>query len=45
MDTNCAPLVEDLFLLCYDRDLMLPLSDNYQADVVESFKLYLKISR
>ena len=25
--TNCAPLVADLFLFCYERDLMLSLSD------------------
>ena len=35
--TNCAPLVADLFLFCYERDFMLSLSDNYQADVVEAF--------
>ena len=27
MDTNCAPLVADLFLFCYERDFMLSLSD------------------
>ena len=37
MDTNCVPLVADLFLFCYERDLMLSLSDNNQADVVEAF--------
>ena len=37
MDTNCAPLVADLFLFCYKRDFMLSLSDNNQADVVEAF--------
>ena len=37
MDTNCTPLVADLFLFCYERDFMLFLSDNNQADVVESF--------
>ena len=31
MDTNCAPLVADLFLFCYERDLMLPLSDDNQV--------------
>ena len=36
--TNCAPLFADLFLFCYDRDFMLSLSDNNQADVVEAFK-------
>ena len=37
MCTNCAPLVEDLLLFCYERDFMLSLSDNIQADVVEEF--------
>ena len=27
MGTNCAPLVADLFLFCYERDFMLSLSD------------------
>ena len=29
--TNCAPLVADLFLLCYERDFILSLSYNNQA--------------
>ena len=37
MGTNCAPLVADLFLFCYERDFMLSLSDNNQADIVEAF--------
>ena len=37
MGTNCAPLVADLFLFCYERDFMLSLSDNNQADVIEAF--------
>ena len=37
MGTNCAPLVADLFLFCYERDLMLSLSDNNQADIIEAF--------
>ena len=37
MSTNCAPLVTDLFLFCYERDFMLSLSDNNQADVIEAF--------
>ena len=37
MCTNCAPLVADLVLFCYKRDFMLSLSDNDQADVVQSF--------
>ena len=26
MGTNCAPLVADLFLFCYERDFVLSLS-------------------
>ena len=26
MGTNCAPLVSDLFLFCYERDFMMSLS-------------------
>ena len=37
MGTNCAPLVADLFLFCYERDFMLSLSDNYQTDIIEAF--------
>ena len=37
MGTNCAPLVADLFLLCYERDFMLSLSDNNQADIIKVF--------
>ena len=37
MGTNCAPLVADLFLFCYERDLMMSLSDDKQADVIDAF--------
>ena len=37
MGTNCAPLVADLFLFCYERDCMLSLSDNNQTDIIEAF--------
>lgn len=37
MGTNCAPLVADLFLFCYERDFMLSLNKNSQADVIETF--------
>ena len=37
MGTNCAPLVADLFLLCYERDFMMSLSDDKQADVIDAF--------
>ena len=33
MGTNCAPLVADLFLFCYEKDFMLSLS----ADNIEAF--------
>ena len=35
--TNCAPLVADLFVFCYERDFKLPLSDNNQTDIIEAF--------
>ena len=35
--TNFAPLVADLFLLCYERDFIISLSGDNQADVVEAF--------
>ena len=31
MGTNCAPLVTDLFLFCYERDVK-------QAEIIEAFK-------
>ena len=37
MGTNCAPLVADLFVFCYEREFMLSLSENYQSDVIEAF--------
>ena len=37
MGTNCATLVADLFLFCYERDFMLSLSDNNQTDIIEAF--------
>ena len=35
--TGCAPLVADLFLFCYERDFMMSLSDDKQADVIDAF--------
>ena len=35
--TNGAPLAADLFLFCYERDFMMSLSDNKQADVIDAF--------
>ena len=37
MGTNCAPLVAELFLFCYERDFMLSLSDDKQADIIDAF--------
>ena len=37
MGTNCAPFVADLFLLCYERDFMLSLSEDNQSGVIEAF--------
>ena len=39
MDTNCVPLVADLFLFCYERDFMLSFSGDTgtQSDVIEAF--------
>ena len=38
MGTNCAPLVTNLFLFCYERDFMTSLSDDNQVDTIEAFK-------
>ena len=38
MGTNCAPLVADLFLFCYEKDSMTSLSDVKQAEIIEAFK-------
>ena len=35
IDTNCAPLVRDLF--CYKRGVMVSFSDNNIADVIGAF--------
>ena len=35
--TTCPPLVADLFLLCYERDFMLSLSEDNQSDIIEAF--------
>ena len=37
MGTNCAPLVADLFLFFYERDFIMSLSDDKQADVIDAF--------
>ena len=37
MGTNCAPLVADLFLFCYERNFMMSLSRENLADIIEAF--------
>ena len=37
MGTNCAPLSADLFMFCYERDSMMSLSDDKQADIIDAF--------
>ena len=37
MGTNCAPLVADLLVFCYERNFMLSLSDYNQTDIIEAF--------
>ena len=43
MGTNCAPLVTDLFLFCYESDFMTSLSDVKKAEIIEAFKSHLDI--
>ena len=35
MGTNCSPLVADLCLFCYERDFMMSLSVDKDADITE----------
>ena len=37
MGFNCAPVVADLFLFCYERDFMMSLSDDKQANIIDTF--------
>ena len=37
MGTNCAPLIANLILFCYEGDFMLSLSEDNQSDVIEAF--------
>ena len=43
MGTNCAPVVEDLFLFCYEKDFMMSLSDAKQADILMLLSLHQDI--
>ena len=35
MDTNCAPLIADLFLYCYERDFMSDLYKYKRHDLID----------
>ena len=37
MGTNCAPLIADLFLFCYERDFMSILHKSKQYDLTDMF--------
>ena len=37
MGTNCALLVADLFLFCYERDFMMSFSVDKEAEIIEAF--------
>ena len=37
MGTNCAPLIVDLFVFCYERDSMVSLSGDIKADSIKAF--------
>ena len=37
MGTYCAPLVADVFLFCFEKDFIMSLSDDKQADIIDAF--------
>ena len=37
MGTNCAPLVVDLFLFCYERDFIWSLTKEKRYDLIDAF--------
>ena len=40
MGTNCAPLVADLFLFCYERDFMKSLTKEKRYDLIDAFNSF-----
>ena len=38
MGTNCAPLIADLFLYCYERYFLSHLHKSKQYDLIDMFK-------
>ena len=43
MGTNCAPLVADLFLFCYERDFMKYLTKEKRYNMIDAFNSTSKI--
>ena len=43
MGTNCASLIDDLFLFCYERNFMASLSFNKEAEIIQACTLHLDI--
>ena len=41
MDTNCAPLIADLFLFCCERNFMASLSYDKEAEIIQAFNSLL----
>ena len=37
MGTNCTHFVADLFLFCYEKDFMISITRDNQADIIEVF--------
>ena len=37
MGTNCAPLIADVFLYCYERDFMSNLQMSKRFDLIDMF--------
>ena len=37
MGINCAPLIAEIFLFCYEKDFMAPLSYNKGAEIIQAF--------
>ena len=45
MGTNCAPVVADLFLFCYERDFMMSLSVENQSEIIHYENTPIQIYR
>ena len=37
MGSNCAPLVADLFLFCFERDFMMSFFYDKHSDIIDAF--------